>query len=158
MGGLLVLVGTVVMMWVLCSLAVSMISAALFALIVVQFFLATSADAQLYLPTQFRGELEIEGKRLRVSWGMMVGALVVAIVIASALAHLLMKDTWTNRPVLIFAHRGASAAAPENTLAAFRRAAEERTDFVELDVQESSDGVVVVAHDRDLMKVARSPL
>jgi glycerophosphoryl diester phosphodiesterase len=69
-----------------------------------------------------------------------------------------MKDTWTDRPVLVFAHRGASASAPENTLASFRRAAAEHTDFVELDVQESSDGVVVVAHDRDLMKVARSPL
>jgi glycerophosphoryl diester phosphodiesterase len=79
-------------------------------------------------------------------------------VIAAGLAHLLMKDTWTDRPVLVFAHRGASASAPENTLASFRRAAEEHTDFVELDVQESSDGAVVVAHDRDLMKVARSPL
>ena len=49
-------------------------------------------------------------------------------------------------------------SAPENTLASFRRAGEEHADFVELDVQESSDGVVVVAHDRDLMKVARSPL
>ena len=45
-----------------------------------------------------------------------------------------------------------------NTLASFRRAAEEYADFVELDVQKSSDGVVLVAHDRDLMKVARSPL
>jgi glycerophosphoryl diester phosphodiesterase len=69
-----------------------------------------------------------------------------------------MPDTRTDRPVIVIAHRGASASAPENTLASFRRAAEEHADFVELDVQESSDGVVVVAHDRDLMKVARSPL
>ena len=55
-------------------------------------------------------------------------------------------------------HRGASASRPENTLASFRRAGEEHADFVELDVQESSDGVVLVAHDRDLMKVAHSPL
>jgi glycerophosphoryl diester phosphodiesterase len=69
-----------------------------------------------------------------------------------------MKVTWTDRPVLVIAHRGASTSAPENTLAAFRRAGVERADFVELDVQESADGVVMVAHDRDLMKVARSPL
>lgn len=158
MAGLLVLVGTVVTLWVLCSLALSVISAALFALIVVRFFLRTSVGAQLYLPAPFRGELEIEGKRFRMSWATVVGGLVLGIVVASGLAHLLMRDTWTDRPVLVFAHRGASAAAPENTLAAFRRAAAEHTDFVELDVQESSDGVVVVAHDRDLMKVARSPL
>src|SRR5262249_29339577 len=76
----------------------------------------------------------------------------------SVLAYLLMDDVWTERPVLVIAHRGASASAPENTLAAFRRAGEEGANLVELDVQESSDGVVVVAHDRDLMKVARSPL
>jgi glycerophosphoryl diester phosphodiesterase len=38
-------------------------------------------------------------------------------------------------------------------LAAFRLAADQRTDFVELDVQESSDGQVLVLHDSDLMKV-----
>jgi glycerophosphoryl diester phosphodiesterase len=58
-------------------------------------------------------------------------------------------------PALIIAHRGSSWTAPENTLAAFRLAAEQRTDFIELDVQESADGQVLVAHDSDLMKVAR---
>jgi glycerophosphoryl diester phosphodiesterase len=78
--------------------------------------------------------------------------------VAALLANFLMKATWTDRPVLVFAHRGASEAAPENTLAAFKRAGEEHTDFVELDVQESHDGAVLVAHDADLMKVAHSPL
>ena len=58
-------------------------------------------------------------------------------------------------PALVIAHRGASATAPENTLAAFRLAAEQHTDFVELDVQESGDGQVLVVHDSDLMKVGR---
>ena len=44
----------------------------------------------------------------------------------------------------MIAHRGSSAAAPENTLAAFRLAAEQGADFIELDVQESADGEVVV--------------
>ena len=43
--------------------------------------------------------------------------------------------------------------APENTLAAFRLAAEQHTDFIEFDVQESADGQVLVVHDSDLMKV-----
>jgi glycerophosphoryl diester phosphodiesterase len=158
MAGLLVLVGTVMTIWFLCSLAVSSVSAALFALILVRFFLATSPAPQLHLPAPFRDGLEIDGKRFRVSWAALVGGLAVGIVVAFGLAYLLMKDTWTDRPVLVFAHRGASASAPENTLASFRRAVDEHTDFVELDVQESLDGVVVVAHDRDLMKVARSPL
>jgi glycerophosphoryl diester phosphodiesterase len=60
--------------------------------------------------------------------------------------------------VLVIAHRGASAAAPENTLAAFRLGADMHADFVELDVQETADGEVVVIHDSDLMKVGGSPL
>jgi len=63
-----------------------------------------------------------------------------------------------NQQVLVIAHRGASAAAPENTLAAFQLGADLGADFVELDVQESEDGEVVVVHDSDLMKVGGSPL
>ncbi|MGC9358529.1 MAG: glycerophosphodiester phosphodiesterase, partial [Anaerolineae bacterium] len=51
-----------------------------------------------------------------------------------------------SRP-LIFGHRGASRSAPENTLAAFRRAAEMGADGVELDVHLTADGVPVVIHD-----------
>jgi glycerophosphoryl diester phosphodiesterase len=45
------------------------------------------------------------------------------------------------------AHRGASAAAPPNTLAAFEKAAELGADGVEFDVHLSADGVPVVIHD-----------
>lgn len=50
------------------------------------------------------------------------------------------------RPV-IFAHRGASAHAPENTLAAFALALEQQADAIELDVKLSADEQVVVHHD-----------
>jgi glycerophosphoryl diester phosphodiesterase len=50
-----------------------------------------------------------------------------------------------DRP-LVIAHRGASAVAPQNTLAAFRRALELGADGVELDVHLSADGVPVVMH------------
>lgn len=52
---------------------------------------------------------------------------------------------WRNRP-LILGHRGASHAAPENTLAAFREAARMGADGIELDVHLSADGVPVVMH------------
>jgi glycerophosphoryl diester phosphodiesterase len=53
------------------------------------------------------------------------------------------------RPV-IFAHRGDSAHAPENTLAAFRLAAAEGADAIELDAKLSADGQVMVFHDERL--------
>lgn len=49
---------------------------------------------------------------------------------------------------LVFAHRGGSALAPENTIAAFDNGLALGADGLELDVHLSSDGVVVVHHDR----------
>ena len=54
---------------------------------------------------------------------------------------------------LLIAHRGASAEAPENTLAAFRRALALGANGIELDVQLSRDGVPVVFHDPTLARL-----
>lgn len=54
----------------------------------------------------------------------------------------------------VWAHRGASAYAPENTLEAFRLAAGMGADGVELDVQLSRDGELVVAHDETIDRVS----
>lgn len=53
---------------------------------------------------------------------------------------------------LIIGHRGASAVAPENTLAAFSRAMQDGADGIEFDVRLSSDGVPVVIHDETLKR------
>jgi glycerophosphoryl diester phosphodiesterase len=60
----------------------------------------------------------------------------------------------------VIAHRGASADEKENTLPAFERAIEVGADFVEFDVQASSDGGLVVFHDLtlDRLTLARGPL
>jgi glycerophosphoryl diester phosphodiesterase len=58
---------------------------------------------------------------------------------------------------LIFAHRGASAEAPENTRAAFRRALALGVDGIELDVQITRDGVPVVFHDFTLRRLTGAP-
>ena len=54
----------------------------------------------------------------------------------------------------VFGHRGASGYAPENTIEAFRLAAEQGADGVELDVQMSRDGELVVAHDETVDRVS----
>jgi glycerophosphoryl diester phosphodiesterase len=51
---------------------------------------------------------------------------------------------------IVVAHRGASAAAPENTLRAFDEAVAAGADVVELDVRMTIDGVAVVLHDLDV--------
>ena len=56
--------------------------------------------------------------------------------------------------VKIWAHRGASGYAPENTLAAFQMAADVGADGIELDVHFTRDRQVVVTHDDDTVRVS----
>ena len=54
----------------------------------------------------------------------------------------------------VWAHRGASGYAPENTLDAFRKAVEMGADGIELDVQMTKDGELVVIHDETINRVS----
>lgn len=85
----------------------------------------------------------------------MVNRLSAVVCLATALA--LTAGTFENpRPVFpytkptLIAHRGASAYAPEHTLQAYQLALEQRADFVEPDLQITSDGVLVCLHDTTL--------
>lgn len=56
------------------------------------------------------------------------------------------------------AHRGESADAPENTMAAFRTAWERGVKAIELDVHLAKDGTLIVCHDKDLKRTTGKPL
>src|ERR1051325_10106083 len=58
---------------------------------------------------------------------------------------------------LIIGHRGASAHAPENTMAAFRLAMEVGADGIEFDVRLSRDGIPFVIHDDNLRRTGLDP-
>ena len=47
----------------------------------------------------------------------------------------------------VFAHRGASGYAPENTIVAIKKAIEMKADGIEIDIQLTKDGKIVVMHD-----------
>lgn len=98
----------------------------------------------------------MEEATLRRVGGWAVAAVVAAL--AVGILPLLLRSANAGGEVLIVAHRGAAGAAPENTLAAIERAIEDRADWVEIDVQESRDGRVVVVHDSDFMKLAGDPI
>jgi glycerophosphoryl diester phosphodiesterase len=61
-------------------------------------------------------------------------------------------DWFSATQPLILGHRGASADAPENTIAAFRLAQMQGAAGIELDVQLSADGWPVVVHDEDVAR------
>ncbi|TVS11188.1 MAG: glycerophosphodiester phosphodiesterase [Wenzhouxiangella sp.] len=85
---------------------------------------------------------------------LLLGGAAVALVGGLYLGGSLADRVSAEREVEIIAHRGASVARPENTMAAFEQALVEGADWIELDVQETADGEVVIAHDSDFMKVA----
>ena len=53
----------------------------------------------------------------------------------------------------VWAHRGASGYAPENTLEAFALADKMKADGIELDVHLSKDGEIIVTHDENVQRV-----
>jgi glycerophosphoryl diester phosphodiesterase len=89
---------------------------------------------------------------------LVVAGIAAALVATLVSAHLLIADIDLEDRVLNVAHRGSSLKAPENLLSAVKQAAADGADAAEIDVQRSADGVIVVIHDRDLMRVGGQPL
>lgn len=69
-----------------------------------------------------------------------------------AVCALRMPSARQEAGIQITAHRGYSARYPENTMSAFRAAAAQGVDCIELDLQQTSDGVPVVSHDESLLR------
>jgi glycerophosphoryl diester phosphodiesterase len=149
---LLLFVAVLAIGGVVLALAVGIVNASLFALLITRLYLSVGKAKPG--PAIMTPYLVSETKRLSGRAVTTIRAVGVLAAVGVSLAAFLVNRNQS--PVLIIAHRGSSLTAPENTLAAFRLAADQKTDFIELDVQESSDGQVLVAHDSDLMKVARN--
>jgi glycerophosphoryl diester phosphodiesterase len=90
--------------------------------------------------------------------GRIAVLLTVAAAVAVGASTWILNDINTDNDVLIVAHRGAAGRAPENTIAAVQAALDDRADWVEIDVQESADGDVIVVHDSDFMKLSGNPV
>jgi len=86
----------------------------------------------------------------RIGWGVAGVALVLGVVAGVAF----LQGLNIHRTLEITGHRGSKVRAPENTLNALRQAIAEGADYAEIDVQTTADGVVVLFHDADLMRVA----
>ncbi|WP_286149043.1 glycerophosphodiester phosphodiesterase family protein [Paenibacillus sp. FSL R5-0490] len=77
------------------------------------------------------------------------------VLLSIIIGMLLMTISYFFQPLMPFksiAHRGASALAPENTLASFEKAIEMGFDYIELDVRLSKDKQLVVIHDANVLR------
>lgn len=135
----------VVTLWGLVNTVVSALALGALAH-VINGFLAD--DLQLE-PVPVRGA---SGLGIRLKWAGAAIAALMALGFWSAAE--LLNDISTEDSVEIIAHRGAAGSRPENTLASIEKALDDGADWVEIDVQETVDGQVVVIHDSDYMKLS----
>ena len=87
----------------------------------------------------------------RLAWLM---AVVVLLSVGITTAGHFFQRPDTHRTIEVTGHRGSKVRAPENTLSALQQAIAEGADYAEIDVQTTADGMVVLLHDADLMRVA----
>ena len=147
--------GIVSMLGAVESLAVSLVGSALMSLLILKLFRAHATTAGE--SPGIRTEDVRPAGRLAIRRMAVVAVLALAVV-AMGSAYALLNQLRLEGETAVMAHRGASAAAPENTLAAVRGAIDSGADWVEIDVQETADGKIVVVHDSDLKKIGGSPL
>ncbi len=82
-------------------------------------------------------------KRQRISWRSVVA---LSLLLLWLILHLVLRSQAITEPYAV-AHRGGAGLAPENTLAAVSEAIRRDVKSIEVDVQRTSDGVLVIVHD-----------
>lgn len=144
---LIFLLGALLLALFLSGLVTSLLSAAALSLAVIGMYGPNDAGD---VP---RPETEPTGKLAQVTaieWLAVTGVVALVALIAGLW---MLGDTDLPDRAEVVAHRGSSGRAPENTLAAIEKAIQDGADWVEIDVQRSADGIVVVIHDRDLRRL-----
>jgi len=149
-----VALGLTLLVWGLVNLVMTLVSAAVFAVLIVDLYEAMGGGSPVLDRAPQKAQAGARLRTLSFSRRFVISLAVVALVASAGFAFLLLERASIEDRVEITAHRGAAMHAPENTLAAVEAALEAGTDWVEIDVQETADGEVVVLHDSDLKKVA----
>jgi len=150
---LLVGLSAVILLSGAANFAAAVFTTVLFPLLVVRLYRSLAGPGGLTPEIAPRGSLgekpswHIPGKGVLLGAAAMLALIVVG-------AYLVMDNRDWEDHAQIIAHRGGAAVAPENSLAAFQRGIADGADWLELDVQENADGVIVIEHDRDFMRVA----
>jgi glycerophosphoryl diester phosphodiesterase len=154
-GNLLLVLSVLSLLALLLNMVVTWLSSSFLSLLIVSLFRESSVGEGSGVPLAERDWQPLgryfSGRNLL--WALLLGLVIAALVVNVLLGRVPMEDRTE-----IMAHRGASAMAPENTLAAVQGAIDAGAHWVEIDVQETLDDEIVVIHDSDLKKIARQPI
>jgi len=154
-GNILLVLSILSLLAILLNFLMTWLGSSLLSLIIVVLSRDISVGLSLNVPP---GEDDVQpmsrfigGRKLALV--LVLGFLAAVFVIKGMLDRVPLEDRTE-----IMAHRGASAMAPENTLAAIQAAIDAQAHWVEIDVQETADNEIVVIHDSDLKKIAGRPI
>jgi glycerophosphoryl diester phosphodiesterase len=150
------LMGGLLLLWSLINLVITFFSNTILVLLILRLYRhlfpeSTGVRLSSLEPARIARNLKLSGVTLAVLLAIMV-------VGAGFMLDHTVDRLNTGGDAKVIAHRGASIDAPDNTLAAMEEAIRQGADYVEIDVQETAEGEIVVIHDRDLMMVGGSPL
>ena len=130
--------------WALAGMVVTAVSLGALASVLNALYRESNSTEPVSATTEIR----------RFSFPIVLVACLILAVFGFVAGGIMLERVQTEDDVEIIAHRGAAGARPENTLASVRKAIEDKADWIEIDVQETADGEVVVIHDSDFMKLA----
>lgn len=150
---LLVAIGILVLLWSVANFSITAMYGASFSGLLIELLAVLDAPVAT---DQFH-ERRPSGRAFLTA-PRLLSLAVIGAAAAAAVGYTLLDDIKASDDLIIVAHRGAAGKAPENTMEAISAAIEDGTDWVEIDVQESGDGHVVVVHDSDFMKLAGTDL
>lgn len=147
-------IGLVILALLVVNYFANSLAAISFALLLTDVFGSWRTEERIELPsTTNEGDTSaFRVTKSRMIYGSLIALFAATLVGATAIHSIELEDD-----VEVIAHRGASIRTPENSLASAIAAIDDGADWVEIDVQESSDGVVIVAHDSDLKKLGGGP-
>ena len=141
------------------GIVISFFGFTLISVIITKFYFSFSQPAIMPEAPGFK-KLTQKTIRLLTWWTKPLRAsLLILIIIAGSIltSFLITLGSDTETEFLVISHRANAMGAPENSLPALENSIELGIDFVEIDVQLTSDGTVVVLHDEDLMRVTGNP-
>lgn len=152
---LVLALGTFLLLWGILEFARSLLAVISFSVIGAEIYDRFARGETFQIPS---GREQPDRWPVKLTFQRIVGLLGISVIVAGVVGLAAVRTVRMEDDVEITAHRGGATKAPENTLAAIRQAIADGSDWIEIDVQESKDGVVVVAHDSDLMKAAGNPV
>ncbi len=152
-----VTLGIALLVWAILNLLLSLFTSSSFATLSFGLYVEVGREASAEsADTEQVWDAEDYLDAVKSKHGILIASL-ATVSVATVIGAFAVRTQPTKNDVKIMAHRGASDSAPENTMAAFDKAIEIQADWIELDVQESQDGEVVVFHDRVFMKLSGDP-